>query len=146
MALIKDLKNKNYNYRIYLTDFLKTNLLKKFAVIWVKRRQKVGFSSPRSSKITVTKKKERTRRKSEEKRKKAMVALLVFVIATLEIVFGRKKLQPRPRHTHFLREKPWGRGWKNCWTQKLVHLAITFSKIRVDINKVKYRIFKIKIR
>ena len=28
----------------------------------------------------------------EEKRKKAMVALLVFIIATLEIVFGRKKL------------------------------------------------------
>ena len=28
----------------------------------------------------------------EEKKKKAMVALLVFIIATLEIVFGRKKL------------------------------------------------------
>ena len=33
----------------------------------------------------------------EEKKKKAMVALLVFIIATLEIVFGRK----------------------NCWTQKV---------------------------
>ena len=28
----------------------------------------------------------------EEKEKKAMVALLVFIMATLEIVFGRKKL------------------------------------------------------
>ena len=37
------------------------------------------------------KKKERGKGK-EEKKKKAMVALLVFIIATLEIVFGRKKL------------------------------------------------------
>ena len=35
---------------------------------------------------------ERRKIKSEEKRKKVMVALLVFVIATLEIGFGRKKL------------------------------------------------------
>ena len=90
----------------------------------MKRRQKAGFLSLKSSKITVTKKKERTRRKSEEKGKKAMVALLVFIIATLEIGFGRK-------------------NWLDA---KLVHLAITFSKIRVDVNKVKYRIFKIKIR
>ena len=50
------------------------------------------------------KKKERGERK-EEMRKKAMVALLAFIIATLE------------------KEK--------CWTQK-VHLAETFSKIRLD--------------
>lgn len=43
--------------------------------------------------------------RQEEKRKKAMVALLAFIIATLE------------------KEK--------CWTQK-VHLAETFSKIRLD--------------
>ena len=36
------------------------------------------------------KNKERGGRK-EEKRKKEMVALLVFIMATLEIVFGRKK-------------------------------------------------------
>ena len=52
------------------------------------------------SKITVTKEKERRKRMSEEKKrrkrkKKAMVALLVFIMATLEIVFGRE----------------------NCWTQ-----------------------------
>ena len=62
----------------------------------MKRRQKAGFLSPRSSKITVTKEKERRKRKSEEKEggeeKKAMVTLLVIIIATLEIVFGRKKL------------------------------------------------------
>ena len=52
------------------------------------------------------KKKERGEGK-KKKKKKAMVALLVFILATLEIVFDRKK---------------------NCWTQK-VHLAITFSKI-----------------
>ena len=49
-----------------------------------------------NSKITVTKEKERRKRKSEEKErrrreKKAMVALLVFIMATLEIVFGRKQ-------------------------------------------------------
>ena len=62
----------------YQTDFLKTNLTK-FAVIWVKRRQKAHFLSPRSSKITVAKEKERKERKSEEKKggeeKKAMVRL-----------------------------------------------------------------------
>ena len=51
--------------------------------------QKAFFLSPRSSKIIVTKEKERRKRKSEEKEKKeketkAMVALSVFIIATLE--------------------------------------------------------------
>ena len=86
----------------------------------MKRRQKAGFLSPRSSKIIVTKEEERRKRKRKRKRrsedeerrrrKKAMVALLVFRIATLKIVFGRK----------------------NCRTQK-VHLEITLSKIRLDI-------------
>ena len=68
----------------------------------MKRRQKAGFLSPRSSKIIVTKEEERRKRKRKRKRrsedeerrrrKKAMVALLVFRIATLKIVFGRKKL------------------------------------------------------
>ena len=56
------------------------------------------------------KKKERGEGK-EEKRKKSMIALPVFITATFEIVFGRK----------------------NCWTQN-VHLAITFSKIGLDID------------
>ena len=85
---------------ISLTDFFE-NQPTKFAVIWVKRRQKAGFLSPRSSKITLTKEKEGRKRKSEEKErrrrkggeeKKAMVALLVVIIATVEIGFGRKKL------------------------------------------------------
>ena len=42
-----------------------------------------------------------------------MVALSIFIIATLEIGFGRKT---------------------DCWTQK-VHLAMTFSKIRLDKQK-----------
>ena len=31
-------------------------------------------------------------KRTEKKKKKAMVALLVFIIAALEIIFGRKKL------------------------------------------------------
>ena len=63
----------------YLADFLKTNLTK-FAVI--------NHSNEGKGK---EKKKERGKGKGEKK-KKAMVALLVFIIATLEIVIGRKKL------------------------------------------------------
>ena len=63
----------------YLADFLKTNLTK-FAVI--------NHSNEGKGK---EKKKERGEGKGEKK-KKAMVALLVFIIATLEIVIGRKKL------------------------------------------------------
>ena len=74
-----------------------------------------GFLGPISFKITLTKKrkgeKERARRKKGGEEKKARAALLVFIMATLEVVFGRKK---------------------NCWTQK-VYLAVTFSKIRLDI-------------
>ena len=80
----------------------------------MKKRQKAGVFNPRSSKIIVTKEKERRKRKSEEKerrrKKKAIAALLVSITATLEIIFGQK----------------------NCSTQK-VHLAITLSKIRLDI-------------
>ena len=57
---------------LYLADCLKTNRTK-FAVIVTKGKEK---------------KKERGEGK-EDKKKKAMVALLVFIIATLEIVFGR---------------------------------------------------------
>ena len=46
--------------------------------------QKAGFVSPIISKIIVTKEKERRKRKSEEK-------FLVLTIATLKIVFDRKK-------------------------------------------------------
>ena len=106
----KEFKKKYIYIYIYLgADFLKTNVMK-FAVFGMTRRQKVGFF--KSDKLQIhsnegkgkEKKKERGGRK-EEKRKKAMVALLAFIIATLE------------------REK--------CWTQK-VHLAETFSKIRLD--------------
>ena len=61
----------------------------------MKKRQKACFLSPGSSKITVTKekgKKERARRRKGGEEKKALVALSVFIIATLKIAFGRKKL------------------------------------------------------
>ena len=44
-----------------------------------------------------------------------MVALLVFIMATLETTL----------------ESFWPE--KNCWTQK-VHLAVTFSKFRLDVR------------
>ena len=56
--------------------------------------------------------KERARRKKGGEQKKAMVALLVFIMATLEIVFSRQKLSDA----------------------KKVHLAETFSKILLDIQ------------
>ena len=40
-------------------------------------------------------KRERARRRKGGEEKKAMAALLVFIMATLEIVFGRKKLLDR---------------------------------------------------
>ena len=71
---------------IYIANFLKTNLTK-FVVIWVKRRQRLVFSSPRSSKVTVTKEKERRekkkRREGKEGKKKAMPALPVFIKKTV---------------------------------------------------------------
>ena len=55
----------------------------------MKRCEKASFLSPRSSKIIVTKEeKERVMRRKEGQQRKAMVALLVFIIATLKIVFG----------------------------------------------------------
>ena len=48
---------------------------------------------------------------SKENKKKAMFALLVFIMATLEIVFGQK----------------------NCWTQIQGHLAVLLSKIQLEI-------------
>ena len=62
----------------------------------MRRSQKAGFLSLRSFKIIVTKDKERRKRKSEEKerrrRQKTIFVLVVFIMATLEIVFGRKKV------------------------------------------------------
>ena len=61
----------------------------------MRKKQKASqFLKPISLKITPAKEKERRKseeeERSQEKRKKAMVELLVFILATLEIVFGRK--------------------------------------------------------
>ena len=78
--------------KVYLADFLKTNLTNSNQLR--KRKGEKG----------------RARRRKGGEEKQAMVALLVFIIPTLEIVFGSK----------------------SCSTQK-VHLAITLLKIRLDI-------------
>ena len=62
-------------------------------------------------------KKKKERGEGRRRREKVIVSLLVFIIATLE----------------FLAEK-------NCSTQK-VHLAITVSKIRLDIQPSTYVCF-----
>ena len=59
------MKLKKIQSDIYLADFLKINLTK-FAVIWVKKRQKARFSSP-SSKIIVTKEKGKEKERGEGK-------------------------------------------------------------------------------
>ena len=46
-----------------------------------------GFLNPISSKTKGEREKERARRKKVGEEKKAMVALLVFIMATLEIMF-----------------------------------------------------------
>ena len=57
---------------IYLADSVKTNLVTKFAVIWVKNGQTTVFFAPDLLKITQGKEKARRKRKSaeEERRKK----------------------------------------------------------------------------
>ena len=57
------------------------------------------------------KRKSQGKKGGEERKKKTMVALLVFITAALEIVFG---------------------GKKSGWTQR-AHLLVTFSKIRLHI-------------
>ena len=62
-----------------------------------KKAKDKSFLQPKSLKITPAKKKKGRKRKSEEeesgnqeKRKQAMAELLVFILATLDIVFERK--------------------------------------------------------
>ena len=98
---------------IYLTDFLKTNLTK-FVVVCVKRRQKAGFLSPRSSNITVTKEDERRKGKRGEKerrrREKSNGCTLSFCNSYCGDSFWPKKIVGRQN--------------------SISH--ITFSKVRLD--------------
>ena len=90
-----DISTVMFRWSTYLADFLKTNLTK-FAVVWVKKRQKACFLSPRSSKIIVTKKKERRKRKSEEKerspekKKKSTCCTLGFYNSYFEFLAEKK--------------------------------------------------------
>ena len=74
---------------------IKAKNLTEIAAVWVQRRQKAGFLSSISYKITLTKEKkgekETARRKKRGEEKKTMVTLLVFILATLKIAFGQKK-------------------------------------------------------
>ena len=75
--------------RLYLADVLKTNLTK-FAVILSEKASKYTFLKPEKlqnhcNKEKGQQKKKRAGRKKGREEKRAMVALLVFIIATLEI-------------------------------------------------------------
>ena len=84
MALIKDLKNKNYHYRIYLTNFLKTNLLKKLVCSHLSEKASKGrFLKPEKLQNQSNEEKGKETKKERGEEKKAMLALLVFIIATL---------------------------------------------------------------
>ena len=77
------------NYLETSSRFLKPYLTK-FAVIWVKRRQKADFLSPRSSKIVGTKEKERS--KSEEKERRRRVKSNGCTLSFYNSYFGQKKM------------------------------------------------------
>ena len=87
-----------------MADFSKTNL-SKFAVISVKRRQKVGFSGPVKLQNHTNELREKERRKimrkekDRRKRKKAMSALLNLILATLE---KKKMLHPKGPFSNIL--------------------------------------------
>ena len=109
-------------YHIYVAAFLKTNLAK-FADLSEKASEGRLFGPEKlQNRTNQGKAKERRKRKTprtkeEERRRreKTMVALLVFIMASLKIVFGhgRKKLLDA----------------KSLYN----YLAVTFSKIRLDI-------------
>ena len=81
----------------------------------MKRRQKAGFLCAISSRITVTKEKERRKRKSEEEERKRREKRSGCTLGFYNGYFGNS-FWPK----------------KGCGTEK-VHLAVTFSKIRLDI-------------
>ena len=68
---------------------------------------------PISSELTLTKEKERRKRKSEEEERRRREKSNGCTLTFYHGYFGEKK---------------------NCWTEK-VHLAATFSKIRLDIRE-----------
>ena len=62
--------------------------------------------------------KERVRRRKEGQQRKAMVALLVFIIATLKIVFGPKKKLLELRKMS---------SWRECFqTSGYVYIYLEF--------------------
>ena len=113
-SFIAILKTIGPHVKIYLADFLKTNLAK-FAA-WLKKGQKAGFLRPISSKITLAKEKERRiklrGREEEESRRRETSngCTLGFIRSTVET---EKK--------------------KNCLTEEGVYLAQTFSNIKYQI-------------
>ena len=80
---------------ICLADFLKTNV-KEFDLIFSEKASKGRFLKPErlqnhGNDGKSEGEKERARRREGGVKKKAMAALSVFIMATLEIVFARKK-------------------------------------------------------
>ena len=83
----------------------------------MKRRQKAGFLCAISSRITLTKEKERRKRKSEQEERKRREKRSGCTLGFYNGYFGNS-FWPK----------------KGCGTEK-VHLAVTFSKIRLDIYR-----------
>ena len=133
------------------SQFFETNLTK-FAVIWVKKRQKACFISPGSSKLIVTKENEKRKRKSEEKqrrrrKKKTMVSLLVFIIATLKIhlAIALSKIWLDTYVLGYLSMK-WNRAISfHCQgihsSSSLLLLLLTYCKFSFNISGAEYIYF-----
>ena len=79
-------------YCVYLTDVLKTNLTK-FAVIFVKKRQKTGFVKPDKlqNHSNEGKGKEKKKERGEQKDLEKTNGCTLSFYITLEILFGQNK-------------------------------------------------------
>ena len=94
-AFEKTFHNKPIHVQLYISNGIFLNQPNEICTHASEKASKGRrFVRTRSSKTTVTKekegKKERVRKRKGGREKKAMVALFVFIIATLERVFARK--------------------------------------------------------
>ena len=96
MAHFKRLAEFLETYKPAFCKKKKKNSLWKFAVIWLKRRQKTGFLSPISSKITLMKEKQRRERDSEEEERRRREKSNGCILSFYKGYFYRRKSNPGP--------------------------------------------------